>query len=60
VVEHARRIEAVDLRHPIILSASGIVMDGMHRVAKAHLLRRETIPAVRFEADPPPDRLEPV
>jgi hypothetical protein len=60
VVEHARRIEAVDLRHPIILSASGLVMDGMHRVAKAHLLGRETIQAVRFEVDPPPDRIEPI
>lgn len=57
VVEHARRIEAVDLTFPIILSHTGMVMDGMHRVAKAHLLGMETIEAVQFERDPPPDAI---
>jgi len=57
VVEHARRIENVDLSYPIILSQSGLVMDGMHRVAKAHLLGHETIPTVRFDQDPEPDRI---
>lgn len=58
VVEHAERMEAVDLGYPIILSAGGLVMDGMHRVAKAVLLGREVIDAVRFERDPEPDRIE--
>ena len=44
-----------DLRYPIILSADGRVMDGMHRVAKAYLEGRETIQAVQFEVDPRPD-----
>jgi hypothetical protein len=50
-------IEESDLSFPIILSASGAVMDGMHRVAKAVLLGREEIEAVQFEADPEPDHV---
>ena len=41
VAEHARLIAATDLRYPIILSADGRVMDGMHRVAKGFLEGRE-------------------
>ena len=59
VVEHVRRIDAVDLSDPIVLSADGRVMDGMHRVAKAALLRLETIQAVQFGETPPPDHVDP-
>jgi hypothetical protein len=52
VIEHARLIEAADLAFPIILSSDGRVMDGIHRVAKAVLLGRSTVEAVRFESDP--------
>jgi hypothetical protein len=55
VVEHVRLIEDVDLSYPIILGADGRVMDGMHRIAKALLLGRETISAVRFETHLEPD-----
>jgi hypothetical protein len=55
MVEHIRLIEAADLRFPIILSAEGRVMDGMHRVVKALLAGQATIDAVRFTADPEPD-----
>lgn len=55
IVEHARLIKAADLRFPIILSADGRVMDGMHRVCKATLLSRPTILAVHFIANPEPD-----
>lgn len=55
IVEHARLIEAADLNFPIILSSDGRVMDGMHRVAKAALLGRLTIEAVKFTDDPAPD-----
>lgn len=55
VAEHALLILATDLRHPIILSADGRVMDGMHRVAKAYLEGRKTVDAVQFEVDPEPD-----
>jgi hypothetical protein len=54
-VEHVGLIEAADLSFAIILSSDGRVMDGMHRVAKAVLLGRATIEAVKFTDDPEPD-----
>ncbi|MGH6957997.1 MAG: hypothetical protein ACREEW_15130 [Caulobacteraceae bacterium] len=59
VAEHARRIEAADLSHPVILSADGQLMDGGHRIAKAWLLGLSEVAAVRFEVDPPPDYVVP-
>jgi hypothetical protein len=58
VVEHGRRIELANLEHPVILSEAGLVMDGMHRVAKAHILGLPRVMAVRFERDPEPDLIE--
>lgn len=55
MLEHIRLIEQADLAYPIILSASGDVMDGMHRVAKAVLQGQSEIAAVQFERDPEPD-----
>jgi hypothetical protein len=55
LVEHLKLIDAADLSYPIILSADGSVMDGMHRVAKAAREGRDSIEAVRFPADPDPD-----
>jgi hypothetical protein len=55
VAEHALLIQKTDLKYPIILSADGTVMDGMHRVAKALIEGRETIDAVKFDKDPDPD-----
>ena len=55
MVEHVRLIEEADLTFPIIFSATGEVMDGRHRVAKALLLNRTGIEAVQFERDPEPD-----
>lgn len=55
VVGHARLMAAADLGFPIILSADGRVMDGMHRVGKAILLGRPAIEAVQFVNDPEPD-----
>jgi len=52
---HVKLIEAADLSFPIILSSSGAVMDGRHRVAKAELLGHTEIPAVQFDVDPEPD-----
>jgi hypothetical protein len=57
MLEHVRLIEEADLSYPIILSANGDVMDGMHRVAKAALQGRDWIEAVRFEHDPEPDHV---
>jgi len=55
VALHAKLMDETDLRHPIVLSRDGRVMDGMHRVCKALIEGRDTIRAVRFEADPDPD-----
>jgi hypothetical protein len=55
IIGHMRLIEEADLSFPIILSATGEVMDGRHRVAKAVLQGRETIEAVHFATDPEPD-----
>jgi hypothetical protein len=55
VAEHVRLVNECDLAHPIILAASGRVMDGMHRVVRALLEGRPTISARRFEVDPEPD-----
>jgi hypothetical protein len=60
VAEHARRIMAADLAHPIILSSDGQLMDGGHRIAKAWLAGATEIDAVRFESDPPPDHVSPL
>jgi hypothetical protein len=35
MLAHIRLMDEADLAYPIILSAGGAVMDGMHRVAKA-------------------------
>jgi hypothetical protein len=57
MVEHIRLIDEADLAFPIILSASGSVMDGMHRVAKALRHGQTDIVAVRFGEDPPADHI---
>jgi hypothetical protein len=59
VAEHARRINAADLTHPVILSADGGLMDGGHRIAKAYLLGQRTGQARRFATDPDPDWIVP-
>jgi hypothetical protein len=55
VALHSKLMNETDLRHPIVLSRDGRVMDGMHRVCKALVEGRDTIRAVRFDADPDPD-----
>ena len=48
---HVQLMDACDLRWPIILSADGGVMDGMHRVAQALRLGHTHIAAQRFAED---------
>lgn len=55
VVEHVRLMLDADLSFPVILAAEGRVMDGMHRIAKALMLGRETVDAVQFTVTPDPD-----
>ena len=55
MLEHMNLIDEADLSFPIILSANGSVMDGMHRAAKAAREGRTAIEAVQFTEDPAPD-----
>jgi hypothetical protein len=55
MIGHIRLIDAADDSFPIILSSTGAVMDGMHRVVKVVLQGRADIMAVQFETDPEPD-----
>ncbi len=57
IAEHALLIKETDLKFPIILSADGRVMDGMHRVCKAYIEGKNTIEAVQFIEDPIPDHI---
>jgi hypothetical protein len=57
LADHIRLVLEADLSFPIILSASGAVMDGRHRVAKAVLEGLDTVEAVQFPEDPPPDHV---
>jgi len=57
MLEHVKLIEAADLSFPIILSSSGAIMDGRHRVAKAALQGRKEVDAVQFDEDPEPDHV---
>ena len=57
LIEHAVLIEAADSSFPIILSVTGAVMDGMHRVAKAVMRGDTGILAVQFDEDPAPDHV---
>ena len=55
VVTHMRLVRDVDPAYPVVLGSDGRVMDGMHRIVRAVLEGRPTVPAVRFETDPEPD-----
>jgi hypothetical protein len=57
--EHCRRAMQADLSHPVIIGPKGDVMDGMHRIVRAFVEGRSTVPAVRLAAVPPPDRIRP-
>ena len=58
VADHARRMARADMRFPIILSASGELFDGAHRIAQAWVTGQVTIRAVQFIEDPEPDWVE--
>lgn len=56
-VMHMKAVNAADLSFPIILDEDGEIMDGRHRIMKAMLTGRKTIPAVRFDENPRPCRI---
>lgn len=45
--DEIRRIDAANLRYPIIVT-DGIVVDGVHRLAKAHLAGKKRIKTYNF------------
>jgi len=58
VADHMKLVNKTDLIFPIILSQTGAVMDGMHRVVKAYVQEESTIKAVQFTTDPDPDYID--
>jgi hypothetical protein len=52
---HMKKCNEADLSYPVIMDATGFIMDGWHRVAKALVLGLESIKCVRFEDTPPCD-----
>ncbi len=54
IAEHARDIAGSDLGYPIILSPTGDVLDGMHRICKAFLGGIEELNAVQLPEMPHP------
>ena len=55
VPEHMQLIEQCDLSYPIILDATGRIMDGMHRVCRPVYGGYSRIEAKQFTDDPVPD-----
>lgn len=55
IMAHAEQVAQSDLAYPIILCHEGRIMDGMHRVMKAHGLGHLTITARKFNAALAPD-----
>jgi len=55
IMAHANQVGQADLAYPIILCHEGRIMDGMHRVMKAHGLGHETIKARKFITPLAPD-----
>ena len=60
VGDHTKRILNTNLKYPIIISAEGHIMDGMHRVLKCYIFGVPSVKAVRFTVTPPPDMLIPL
>ena len=58
IMDHAAQVAGTDLTYPILLCAEGRIMDGMHRVMKAHGLGHATIKALRFAETPTPDAID--
>ena len=52
IAQHARDIYMADLSHPIILSPTGEVLDGWHRIWKAFLQGIEELDAIQLQSIP--------
>ena len=59
IADHWKRMQSVDLSFPIIISKEFGLMDGMHRLMKAHATGQKTIKAVLLDETPAPDTIAP-
>lgn len=57
-ISHCNRVKNADLDVPILISPSGGIIDGMHRLCKAVLEKKETIKVKYFKELPVPDCTE--
>ena len=55
VANHAHDIVHADMSYPIIMTRSGDILDGAHRIARAYLDGKASIMAVVLDNWPPPD-----
>ncbi len=55
VAERARDIFNADLSYPIVMTASGDVLDGAHRIARAYLQGDKEIAVIVIDEWPEPD-----
>jgi hypothetical protein len=53
--DQLKKIHSADLKYPIILSAEGNVMDGMHRILMCYAFEMDAVKAVRGSKTPEPD-----
>ncbi len=53
IADHARDIFECDLSYPIIIAPDGEVLDGWHRICKAHINGVEELDAVQLTSFPP-------
>ncbi len=54
-ISHVNRVQNSDLDVPLLISPSGGIIDGMHRLCKAVLEKKETIKVKYFKELPRPD-----
>lgn len=54
IIDHAQRIESADLNLPIILTPTGAIADGVHRLVKALLRNQKHLHVIRLLEMPPP------
>ena len=57
IANHAQRIYEADLSYPPILTEDNRVFDGMHRIAKHLIDKKETILVKKFLKNPEPDEI---
>jgi len=51
---HMQLVQQADLAYPILLCAEGRLMDGMHRLVRAVMEKRDHVQAIRFPQTPRP------